>query len=107
MTAATIGSPVCNPALRRQCIIGWFFKRKTFRLILGTSQQTRQDFTLQAGTVAQPVEVTVAADGLYGVGGRCAALDAGSRRRELEFPFANFAVIDTAFRGRKFALGRG
>src|SRR2546423_1125619 len=38
------------------------FASQTFRLNLGTSQQIRQNFTLQVGTVAQAVEVTVAAD---------------------------------------------
>src|SRR5439155_22957978 len=40
------------------------FASQTFRLNLGTSQQIRQNFTLQVGTVAQAVEVTVAADAL-------------------------------------------
>src|SRR5262245_53959950 len=38
------------------------FSTQKFRLALGTSQQIRQDFTLQVGTVAQSVEVTLAAD---------------------------------------------
>src|SRR5438552_7123649 len=40
------------------------FQSQTFRLNLGTSQQIRQNFTLQVGTVAQAVEVTAAADAL-------------------------------------------
>ncbi|MBI2150988.1 MAG: carboxypeptidase regulatory-like domain-containing protein, partial [Acidobacteria bacterium] len=40
------------------------FQPQTFRLTLGTAQQIRQNFTLQVGTVAQAVEVTVAADEL-------------------------------------------
>jgi hypothetical protein len=40
------------------------FQTQTFRLSLGTSQSIRQNFTLQVGTVAQAVEVTVAADAL-------------------------------------------
>lgn len=40
------------------------FLPQTFRLALGTAQQIRQNFTLQVGTVAQAVEVTVAADEL-------------------------------------------
>ncbi len=40
------------------------FQSQTFRLTLGTAQQIRQNFTLQVGTVAQAVEVTVAADEL-------------------------------------------
>jgi hypothetical protein len=40
------------------------FQTQTIRLTLGTSQQIRQNFTLQVGTVAQAVEVTVAADEL-------------------------------------------
>jgi hypothetical protein len=38
------------------------FQTQTFRITLGTSQQIRQNFTLQVGTVAQAVEVTAAAD---------------------------------------------
>src|SRR5438552_1128657 len=40
------------------------FRTQSFRLSLGTSQQIRQNFTLQVGTVAQIVEVTAAADPL-------------------------------------------
>ncbi|HEY2384376.1 MAG TPA: carboxypeptidase-like regulatory domain-containing protein [Terriglobia bacterium] len=40
------------------------FQTQTFRLTLGTSQQIRQNFTLQVGNVAQAVEVTTAADAL-------------------------------------------
>src|SRR5436190_4098006 len=40
------------------------FQSQTFRLTLGTAQQIRQNFALQVGTVAQAVEVTVAADEL-------------------------------------------
>jgi acyl-[acyl carrier protein]--UDP-N-acetylglucosamine O-acyltransferase len=40
------------------------FQGQTFRLTLGTSQQIRQNFTMQVGTVAQNVEVSVAADQL-------------------------------------------
>src|SRR5215813_12684925 len=40
------------------------FQPQTYRLSLGTSQQIRQNFTLQVGTVAQAVEVTTAADAL-------------------------------------------
>src|SRR5688572_17411971 len=35
------------------------FQPQTFRLTLGTSQQIRQNFTLQVGAVAQAVEVSV------------------------------------------------
>jgi hypothetical protein len=40
------------------------FQTQAFRLSLGTSQNIRQNFTLQVGTVAQAVEVTVAPDQL-------------------------------------------
>src|SRR5262245_30030836 len=40
------------------------FQSQTFQLVLGTSQQIRQNFTLQVGTVAQAVEVSVAPDQL-------------------------------------------
>ena len=40
------------------------FQTQTFQLTLGTSQQIRQNFTLQVGTVTQTVEVSVAADQL-------------------------------------------
>ena len=40
------------------------FQGQTFRLTLGTSQQIRQNFVLQVGTVTQAVEVSVAADQL-------------------------------------------
>ena len=40
------------------------FQAQTFQVTLGTSQQIRQNFTLQVGAVAQAVEVSVAADQL-------------------------------------------
>jgi Carboxypeptidase regulatory-like domain/TonB-dependent Receptor Plug Domain len=40
------------------------FQQQKYRLNLGTSQQIRQNFTLQVGAVSQTVEVTVAADEL-------------------------------------------
>ena len=40
------------------------FRAQTFQLTLGTAQQIRQNFVLQVGTVAQSVEVSVAADQL-------------------------------------------
>src|SRR5919108_389812 len=40
------------------------FQAQTVQLTLGTSQQIRQNFTLQVGAVAQEVEVSVAADQL-------------------------------------------
>src|SRR5881397_3378019 len=40
------------------------FQGQTFQVTLGTSQQIRQNFTLQVGTVSQAVEVSVAADQL-------------------------------------------
>jgi hypothetical protein len=40
------------------------FRSQTFQVTLGTSQQIRQNFILQVGTVAQSVEVSVAADQL-------------------------------------------
>ena len=40
------------------------FQSQIFQITLGTSQQIRQNFTLQVGTVAQSVEVSVAADQL-------------------------------------------
>src|SRR5678816_4867302 len=40
------------------------FQSQTFQLALGTSQQIRQNFTLQVGAIAQAVEVSVAADEL-------------------------------------------
>src|SRR5438094_8332967 len=40
------------------------FQGQTFQVTLGTSQQIRQNFTLQVGTVAQAVDVSVAADQL-------------------------------------------
>src|SRR2546422_7729560 len=40
------------------------FQGQIFQITLGTSQQIRQNFTLQVGAVAQAVEVSVAADQL-------------------------------------------
>src|SRR5262245_1324177 len=40
------------------------FQGQIFRITLGTSQQIRQNFALQVGTVAQSVEVSVAPDQL-------------------------------------------
>jgi hypothetical protein len=40
------------------------FQAQTFQLTLGTSQQIRQNFTLQVGAVTQALEVSVAADQL-------------------------------------------
>src|ERR671924_2363412 len=40
------------------------FQSQIFQITLGTSQQIRQNFTLQVGAVSQAVEVSVAADQL-------------------------------------------
>ena len=40
------------------------FQTQTIRLSLGTSQQIRQNFTLQVGAVTQNVDVTIAPDQL-------------------------------------------
>jgi hypothetical protein len=40
------------------------FQTQAFQVVLGTSQQIRQNFTLQVGAVAQAVDVNVAADEL-------------------------------------------
>ena len=40
------------------------FQKQTFRLVLGQSQQIRQNFSLQVGGIEQAVEVTAAADPL-------------------------------------------
>src|SRR5712691_10807884 len=40
------------------------FQGQIFQITLGTSQQIRQNFTLQVGAVAQAVEVSIAADQL-------------------------------------------
>jgi hypothetical protein len=47
----------------RASLIG--FQAQSFKVTLGTAQQIRQNFTLQVGTVATAVEVTVAADELF------------------------------------------
>ena len=40
------------------------FQGQTFQITLGTSQQIRQNFTLQVGALSQDVQVSVAADQL-------------------------------------------
>src|SRR3989441_10297681 len=73
------------------------FQRQTFQVTLGTAQQIRQNFTLQVGTVAQAVEVSVAADQLLtaessSVGNALAQKQVG------DLPLVGRNVIDLAMR---------
>jgi hypothetical protein len=71
------------------------FQTQTFRLSVGTSQDIRQNFTLQVGTVAQAVEVTAAADALL----TATTASIGtvlSGNRILDLPLVGRNVIDLA-----------
>ncbi|PYS40754.1 MAG: hypothetical protein DMG14_09510, partial [Acidobacteria bacterium] len=71
------------------------FQTQTIRLMLGTAQQIRQNFTLQVGTVAQQIEVTVAADELL----TASSASVGTvlpARQLVELPLVSRNVMDLA-----------
>jgi len=71
------------------------FQPQTIRMMLGTSQQIRQNFTLQVGGVAQAVEVRVAADELL----TASAASVGTvlpSNQLVDLPLVNRNVMDLA-----------
>ena len=69
------------------------FQAQTFRLSLGTSQDIRQNFTLQVGGVATTVEVTSAADVLLSASTASVSTTLGSKQI-VDLPLVGRNVID-------------
>src|SRR6266571_2698085 len=71
------------------------FQSQIFQITLGTSQQIRQNFTLQVGAVAQAVEVSVAPDQLLST--LSASVGNALPRREVaDLPIVGRNVMDIA-----------
>jgi hypothetical protein len=82
------------------------FQTQTFRLSLGTSQNIRQNFTLQVGAAAQTVEVTVAADALL----TAAAASVGTvlpANQVVDLPLVGRNVIDLVTNTMPGVIGNG
>jgi hypothetical protein len=73
------------------------FQPQTFQLTLGTSQQIRQNFTLQVGAVAQAVEVSVAADELLTAQSSSVG-NALAHTQTMDLPLVSRNVMDLATR---------
>jgi hypothetical protein len=73
------------------------FQTQTFRLTLGTSQQIRQNFTLQVGAVSQAVEVSVAADQLLTTQSSSVG-NALAQKQVMDLPIVGRNVMDIATR---------
>jgi hypothetical protein len=71
------------------------FQSQIFQITLGTSQQIRQNFTLQVGTVAQSVEVSVAADQLLTTQSASVG-NALAQRAVADLPIVGRNVMDIA-----------
>src|SRR5438094_8110537 len=71
------------------------FQGQTFQVTLGTSQQIRQNFTLQVGTVAQAVDVSVAADQLLTAQSSSVG-NALSQKQVVDLPLVGRNVTDLA-----------
>jgi hypothetical protein len=71
------------------------FQSQTVQLTLGTSQQIRQNFTLQVGTVAQAVEVSVAPDQLL-TAQAASVGNALSQKQVVDLPLVGRNVTDLA-----------
>src|SRR5213080_4649524 len=71
------------------------FQSQIFQIPLGTSQQIRQNFTLQVGAVAQAVEVSVAADQLLTTLSASVG-NALPRRDVADLPIVGRNVMDVA-----------
>src|SRR5206468_11367193 len=71
------------------------FQPQTFQVTLGTSQQIRQNFSLQVGAVAQAVEVSVAPDQLLTT--QSASIGTALPQREVaDLPIVGRNVMDIA-----------
>src|SRR5215470_10143508 len=71
------------------------FQSQIFQITLGTSQQIRQNFTLQVGAVAQTVEVSVAPDQLLTT--QSASIGSALPRTEVaDLPIVGRNVMDIA-----------
>ena len=73
------------------------FQGQTFQVTLGTSQQIRQNFTLQVGTVAQAVDVSVAADQLLTAQSSSVG-NALAQKQLVDLPIVGRNVLDVATR---------
>ncbi|PYS37975.1 MAG: hypothetical protein DMG14_19370 [Acidobacteria bacterium] len=73
------------------------FQPQTFQVTLGTSQQIRQNFTLQVGAVTQAVEVSVAADQLLTAQSSSVG-NAIAQKQVVDLPLVGRNVIDLATR---------
>jgi hypothetical protein len=71
------------------------FQLQSFQLMLGTSQQIRQNFTLQVGTVTQAVEVSIAADQLLTTQAASVG-NALSQKQVVDLPLVGRNVTDLA-----------
>src|SRR5215471_11793039 len=82
------------------------FQTQTFKLSLGTSQNIRQNFTLQVGNVAQAVEVTAAPDALL----TAAAASVGTvlpSNQVVDLPLVGRNVIDLVTNTMPGVIGNG
>src|SRR5438132_6694686 len=82
------------------------FQSQIFQIPLGTSQQIRQNFTLQVGAVAQAVEVSVAADQLLTTLSASVG-NALPRRDVADLPIVGRNVMDVATTIMPGAFGDG
>ena len=73
------------------------FQTQAFQLTLGTSQQIRQNFTLQVATVSQAVEVSVAADQLLTTQSSSVG-NALAQNQVMDLPIVGRNVLDLATR---------
>src|SRR5213592_3796272 len=73
------------------------FQSQIFQITLGTSQQIRQNFTLQVGAVAQSVEVSVAADQLLTAQSSSVG-NALAQKQVVDLPIVGRNVMDIATR---------
>src|SRR3989454_5983182 len=73
------------------------FQSQIFQITLGTSQQIRQNFSLQVGTVAQSVEVSVAADQLLTAQSSSVGTALG-HTQTVDLPLVSRNVMDFATR---------
>jgi hypothetical protein len=82
------------------------FQSQIFQITLGTSQQIRQNFTLQVGAVAQTVEVSVAADQLLTTQSASVG-NALAQRAVADLPIVGRNVMDIATSIMPGVLGDG
>src|SRR5438046_2725405 len=82
------------------------FQGQTFQVTLGTSQQIRQNFTLQVGALAQSVEVSVAADQLLTAQSSSVG-NALAQKQVVDLPIVVRNVMDIATRVMPGVRGDG